>query len=239
MNRSLSSTVIGIPIYPNANILDITGLYQVFSNPLIAAKVLLIAASTDPVATVEGLKLVPDTTFDHCPPFDILFVPGGPGQYDMMVDNQYMSFLRARGASAQYVTSVCVGALLLAWAGLLDGCQATTHWDSIPCLELFPNVRVVPGFPRYVIDGNRVTGGGVSAGLDEALQLAALVAGETTAEQIQLLLQYAPVPPFDAGDPSTAPPTVIQSVTQRLQPTQTKRSEQIKQLLGKKAKVKR
>jgi transcriptional regulator GlxA family with amidase domain len=153
-----------------------------------------------------------------------------------MVDDAYIGFLKRQGQSAKYVGSVCVGALLLAAAGLLDGYKATTHWASIPCLQLFPEIEVVPMYPRCVVDRKgecmRFTGGGVSAGIDEALEIVGIIAGQDLAQAIQLLLQYAPRPPFDCGDPASASPAVYDKVWQAMKPTTRKRMKQIEQMLN-------
>jgi len=230
---------IGIPIYPHATLLDITGPYQVFASPFWRTDVKLVAASTAPVPTDEGARLVPDVAFEECPPLDMLFVPGGPGQYDMMVDDRYLGFLRRQGQSAKHVSSVCTGALLLAVAGLLDGFKATTHWAAITCLQLFQDIQVVPAHPRFVVDRKddhtRITGGGVSSGIDEALEIARIVAGPDVARDIQLVLQYAPKPPFSDGDPLSASGSVYDSVWVALKPLERKRLQQIEQILSEEA----
>lgn len=229
MSTRDTSCTVCIPIFPDATILDIVGPWQVFSS--LPVTQFLVAASRAPVTTAEKLTVVPDFDFGDCPEFDVLMVPGGRGQIGAMEDPAYMDFLRRRGPGARYVTSDCTGALLLAWAGLLDGCTATTHWASLPCLKLFPNVTVAEGYPRYVVDGNRITGGGVSSGIDQALEIARLVFGKDAAQRAQLLIQYAPHPSFDAGDPTTAPARVVQEARAALQPTIDRRIEQIERLL--------
>lgn len=227
---------IGMPIYPDANLLDITGPYQVFATPFWNTSVKLVAASSAPVKTLEGMSLFPDVTFDDCPPLDMLFVPGGPGQYDMMADGQYIGFLKRQGQSAKYVASVCTGALLLAAAGLLDGYKATTHWAAIPCLQLFPEIEVMPMYPRYVVDRKgdsvRITGGGVSSGIDEAFEIVSIIAGQDAAQDIQLFLQYAPRPPFNGGDPATASPSAYDTVWAAMKPMAQKRIKQVEQMLN-------
>lgn len=220
-----------IPIFPNFTILDVVGPWQVFS-AIPGVTQYLAAASTAPVVSKEKMTVVPDHDFACCPEFDVLMVPGGPGQVEAMVDPAYMDFLRTRGPRARWVTSDCVGALLLAWAGLLDGYRATTHWASVSALALFPHVTVASGYPRYVVDRNRVTGGGVSSGIDQALELARMILGDDAAQQAQLLIQYAPAPPFGSGDPCGAPPHVVEEVETTLAPIVRRRREQIIHLLG-------
>jgi transcriptional regulator GlxA family with amidase domain len=212
--------VIGIPVYDGVDLLDVTVPWELFnwmaqiegdapSGGRRKATV-LVSADGDAVRTRDGLRLTVDMRLEESPDLDVLWVPGGaPVRLQvLMQDARFIRFLQAQSQNAQWVTSVCEGALLLAAAGLLDGYRATTHWAFIPCLALFPNIRVANGFPRYVVDRNRVTGGGVSAGLDEGLQLVSLLAGDIVARKVQLNIQYHPDPPFDDGDPSTAKPPV-------------------------------
>lgn len=236
---TMTTPTIAIPIFPSVNVLDVTGPVQVFATPIFPSTVTLVARDDAPIKTSEGVRLVPDATYASCPQADILLVPGGPGISDVMKDELFMAFIRTQGASAKFVASTCTGSLLLGLAGLLDGYKATTHWDSIPCLRLFPNVTVADGYPRFVVDGNRVTAAGVSAGLDAALQLLSLLpnAGPTVAQEVELLLQYAPRPPFVAGDPSIAPPSIVRTVTSALSNTQRARMKEIREILGERSMV--
>jgi cyclohexyl-isocyanide hydratase len=167
----------------------------------------LIGPGTDRVVTSwEGVPLTPTATFDDPPKLDMLFVPGGsdlignvivPGQ---LGHNPYLDFLAAQ-ANTQWICSVCSGALLLAAAGLLRGYTCTTHWAFAEVLRLFPGVTVVNDYPRYVRDRNRVTGAGVSSGIDQSLYLTSEIAGPDVARLCQLKMQYRPDPVLHGGDP--------------------------------------
>ncbi len=220
-----------MPIYPKVAVLDIAGPVQVFG-VVPGLKCLLVAADKNPVQTAEGVLITPDVSFADCPSCTVLMVPGGSGQVEMMVDPAYQGFLKTQAAQAEVVSSVCVGSLLLAVAGLLDGYNATTHWAALSCLQLFPEVRVMPGYPRFVRDRNRVTGGGVSAGIDAALEVVRGLAGDAVADEAELILQYVSEPPFCQGDPLKANPVVLDAATDRLKPLEQARLQQIERLLG-------
>ena len=213
--------VVGIPLYEGFDSLDVLGPYQVFT--LLGTgfvKPCLVAETSAPVTSFEGVSIVPDYSFDDCPRLDVPYVPGGPGVDALFAetnidDNPFLSFLRGQIDGATLVCSVCTGALLLAAVGGLDGLSATTHWAYKTALGVFPQVTVADGFPRFVIDGSRVTGGGISSGIDQGLAIAALIAGPEQAAGVQLAMQYAPDPPFDDGDPSTASPRVLHDVSSR------------------------
>jgi cyclohexyl-isocyanide hydratase len=149
------------------------------------------------------------TALAECPPLDVLVVPGGPGQARLMGDADVLGFLREKGGAARYVTSVCTGSLLLGAAGLLDGYEATTHWAF---MDLLPWFGARPVRRRVVIDRNRITGGGVTAGIDFALHLAAEVAGEREAKRLQLALEYDPAPPFRSGHPDVSDAELVADV---------------------------
>jgi cyclohexyl-isocyanide hydratase len=165
------------------------------------------------VETDRGLTIAPTTTFATCPPLDVFVVPGGPGQQDLMDDDEVLEFLRAQADDAQYITSVCTGSLVLGAAGLLRGKRATCHWAA---LEHLPLLGAIPVKQRVVVDGNVVTGAGVASGIDFALALAGILEGETAAREIQLQIEYDPAPPFDSGSPSTAPADVVAALRSRL-----------------------
>jgi len=200
--------VIGMILFPGLTQLDLTGPYEVFTR-IPGAKVLLIAETTEVVKADTGLLFTPNMSFDEAPQLDVLCMPGGRGVFDAMQNAKLVQFLQQQGEHAKYITSVCTGALILAAAGLLDGYKATTHWLSLGLLSLF-NIQVVD--ERVVVDRNRVTGGGVTAGIDFGLQLAAIIAGENVAKEIQLMMEYNPAPPFDSGSPKTADKETVDSV---------------------------
>lgn len=195
----------GLLLYPNLTQLDLTGPYEVFSHAP-GAKVHLIWKTLDPVRSETGLTILPDTTFETCPRLDVICVPGGPGQIDLMEDEETLAFLRAKAEEVEYVTSVCVGSLVLGAAGLLDGYRATSYWMAVDRLEKF---GAVPVRERVVIDRNRITGGGVTAGIDFALYTIAEMYSERVAKTIQLGIEYQPAPPFNSGSPETADPEIV------------------------------
>ena len=221
-------TTIGFILFPRLTQLDLTGPYEVFAR-LPDTQVLLLAKTLDPIVTEKGLSILPNGTFDTAPQLDVLCVPGGPGINECLQDEVLLQFLRQQSQEARYVTSVCTGALILAAAGLLDGYKATTHWLSLDLLRQFGvDVRT----ERVVQDRNRITGGGVTAGIDFGLTIAAALFDQTTAESIQLMMEYNPQPPFDSGHPSTARQEVIEKVEQSAAPYQEER-KRIVQDLGK------
>jgi cyclohexyl-isocyanide hydratase len=206
-------------MFPNMTQLDLTGPHEVLAR-MPDAEVHLIAANKRPVISERGLSIVPTTTFDDAPALDILFVPGGPGVNAMMESDALLEFLRVKSEHARYVTSVCTGALLLGAAGLLRGYRATTHWLSLDVLSLF---CAIPVKERVVIDRNRITGGGVTAGIDFSLVVARELFGAAVAEEIQLLLEYDPQPPFQSGSSDTAPRDIVAKVTAARDRIQTER----------------
>jgi len=194
------SIAIGFLVFPDVQQLDLTGPYEVLAS-LPAATMHLVWKSTAPIVSATGLVLQPTATFASCPALDLLCVPGGRGVNALMEDSETLAFVRRQAAAARYVTSVCTGALVLAAAGLLHGRRATTHWGAFDLLSRF---GAVPTQGRIVRDGHFITAGGVTAGIDFGLVIAAELAGRTEAETIQLSLEYAPDPPFNAGTPETA-----------------------------------
>ncbi|KVC97940.1 dimethylglycine dehydrogenase [Burkholderia ubonensis] len=216
---------IGFLVFPGVQQLDLTGPHDVLASlPDTAAH--LVWKTREPVASSSGLALTPGHTFADCPPLDVICIPGGTGITDLLSDRETLDFVRERSAAARYVTSVCTGALLLGAAGLLRGRRATTHWAFHALLE---PLGAVPVRERVVRDGNLFTGGGVTAGIDFALTIAAELAGDDEAQAIQLELEYAPAPPFDAGSPDTAPAGVVTRVRERSAANLARRRQAIEQ----------
>jgi transcriptional regulator GlxA family with amidase domain len=206
---------IGIPVYPGVDLLDVAAPFELFNWMASSLKdqrdvsVDLIAQTTGQILTRDGLVLVPHKTFIERPALELLWVPDGdPGALKaQMADRTFMEYLVSASTNAEYIASVCEGALLLAEAGLLDGYRATTHWAFLPCFQKYQKIQVVQGNPRFVVDdrngtkGIRVTGGGISSGLDEALELIRRIAGLDVAEEAQLTTQYLPKPPINVAIP--------------------------------------
>ncbi|MEG4351299.1 DJ-1/PfpI family protein [Microcoleus sp. LAD1_D5] len=200
---------IGLVIFPGMTQLDMTGPYQVFSM-MPDTRVLLLWKTLEPVTSSEGMTILPTATFNDCPSLDVLCVPGGAiGQVEMMQDAEVLEFLRQQGKTAKYITSVCTGSLILAAAGLLQGYRAACHWAFRDHLAM---LGVEVGTQRVVVDRNRITGGGVTAGIDFGLVVVGTLCGEETAKMIQLLLEYNPAPPFNAGSPESAGEILVEQV---------------------------
>src|SRR5690242_9799338 len=193
---------IGFVIFPDLTQLDFTGPLQVLSR-LPQSVIHIVAKSASPVPSDCGLGLVPTHTFANCPSLDLICVAGGSeGVAAIINDRETIEFVRHQAAAAKYVTSVCTGAFVLGVAGLLRGRRATTHWAYT---DLLPLVGATHEKARVVKDGNVITGGGVTAGIDFGLSVIAEIAGETTAKRIQLGIEYDPAPPFDSGHPDKSP----------------------------------
>jgi cyclohexyl-isocyanide hydratase len=198
-------------LYPGLTQLDLTGPYEVFSR-MPGATVSLVAASSAPVRSEWGLTITPNRTFREGGLVDILCVPGGWSVNEQLENEEMLTFLRAHEGHARYFTSVCSGALILGAAGLLRGYRATTHWMSLDMLRSF---GAEPVNERVVVDRNRITGGGVTAGIDFGLVVAAELFGASVAQEIQLAIEYQPSPPFRSGLPSDAPASVREAVLGR------------------------
>jgi cyclohexyl-isocyanide hydratase len=213
----------GMLVFPNLTQLDLTGPYEVLAR-LPDAETLLLWKTLEPVRSEHGLTILPTATFNSCPTLDLVFVPGGPGINPLLEDAEVLVFLRRAAAEARYVVAVCTGSLVLGAAGLLRAKRATSHWMSRDLLRSF---GAEPVAERVVVDGKFFTGGGVTAGIDVALTVAAEIAGKDTAEAIQLGIEYDPAPPFASGSPERANPEVVAAVRAGAEPRQRDRAERI------------
>jgi cyclohexyl-isocyanide hydratase len=216
MNETRPSTQlrIGSLIFPRVDQIDFTGPFEVFSR-IPNATCLIIAKERGPLRDGRGLILTPEKTFAEVGQLDVLHVAGGPGQEALMDDEETLLFIRRQSINATYIFSVCTGALILGAAGLLRGKKVTTHWAAFQLLSYF---GANPVDERVVLDGNLVSAAGVTAGIDGALRVAALLCGTQKAQEIQLDIQYAPDPPFNSGSVATAPPEVVNAVRAAYQP---------------------
>ena len=197
---------IGIVLFPRVTQLDFTGPLQVFSS-IPGATVHLIWKRIEQVASDSVMAITPTVTFADCPQLDVICVPGGLGTDDAVNDEEILAFLKQQAEGAKYVTSVCTGSLVLGAAGLLKGYRASTHWTAMDGLAPFV---AIPTKTRVCVDRNRVTGGGVTAGIDFALTLVSIMVDRRTAEAIQLQIEYDPKPPFPGGTPLTSEPSVVE-----------------------------
>lgn len=217
---------IGSLLFDGLDQIDLTGPFEVFAQ-LSNSTYQLYGTSLEPVRDGHGLTLRADATLDQAPQLDLLHVPGGAGQEALMDDEAVLNWIRHQAAGARCVFSVCTGALVLGAAGLLVGRRATTHWAS---LHLLPYFGATPVPDRVVFDGDFVFSGGVTAGIDGALSVAAQLRGEREAMAIQLLMQYAPEPPFSAGTPATAPADVLDAATAKVAPLTARREVTAKRI---------
>jgi cyclohexyl-isocyanide hydratase len=213
-------------LFPNVTQLDLTGPVQVLSR-LGNARLDLVWKTLEPVQTDAGFAILPTATLADVDRADILCVPGGFGVNGVIADDAAMDWVTRIGREAQWVTSVCSGSLILGAAGLLDGYRAGCHWGQRHMLPLF---GATPVAERVVIDCNRVTGGGVTAGIDFALTLTALLRGEAHAKAVQLSLEYDPRPPFDSGTPERAGPDIVAAVERRIQTLVPSRDDDLRAL---------
>ncbi len=205
---------IGFILFPNLTQLDLTGPAEVFCR-MPGAEVHLLWKDLQPVASDRGIRILPTTTFADCPPLDMICVPGGPGQVALMEDDDTLAFLIRIAQGCRLVTSVCTGSLVLGAAGLLTGLRATSHWASLDQLAL---LGAIPVAERVVQDGNRITGAGVTSGIDFALTVVAGLLGDEAAQSIQLQMEYDPAPPFHTGSPRSAPAAMVAAARESLKP---------------------
>jgi cyclohexyl-isocyanide hydratase len=201
--------------------LDLTGPYEVLAR-MSRVEIALVAKSREPVTSDTGLRIVPTHTFADAPPCDVLFVPGGPGVNEAMLDPEVIAFVQR---PAERITSVCTGSLILGAAGLLQSYGATTHWNSV---EFLPQLRARIVDERVVVDRNRITGAGVSSGIDFALALVAELRGADAAKAIQLAIEYDPQPPY-AGSPKKAEPEIVERVRANAAPMIERRRKAVEE----------
>ncbi len=202
----MSKLRVGIYLFENMTMMDAYAPLQMFAF-VDAFETFTFAKTREAFPSDCGALLTPHYGFEDCPDIDVLVVPGGGNTLQQMRDREVIDFIRRAGENARHVTSVCTGALILAEAGLLDGYEAATHWAYREVLEAYDQVTVVD--KRVAIDRNRITGGGITAGLDFALTVIAELTDEPTAHVMQLLFEYRPQPPFSSGGPEAAPPEVV------------------------------
>lgn len=202
----LQQYIVGLVMYPGMTALDIVGPQTVFSS-LPGIKIHRVWKALEPIKTDDGMMIVPDTTFADCPTLDVICVGGGLEQAAVVDDLQVLEFFKKQGSTAKFITSVCGGSVFLAKAGLLQGYRAATHWAM---RDELAKLGVEVGTDRVVIDRNRITGGGVTAGIDFGLTIAATLYGEEAAKIAQLMMEYDPAPPYDVGSPEKAGSELVQ-----------------------------
>jgi len=205
--RQVKHLTIGALIFPRMDQIDLTGPFEVLSR-IPNSTIHVIAKTKSPLRDIQGLILTPEMSIAEAPELDVLLVPGGYGQQQLMNDEEVLALIRNHFAAGRLVFSVCTGALLCGAAGILRRRQATTHWSAWNLLRYY---GATPARSRVVVDGNLVTAAGVTAGIDAALVVASLLRGEAVAQEIQLSIQYAPNPVFHSGTPDTAPAEVLQA----------------------------
>lgn len=214
---------IGLLCFPSITQLDMMGPAHVFAS---VGTVHLLWKKIEPITSDTNIILTPSTTFGDCPQLDVICIPGGYGTNELVLDEEVLDFVRRQAKGARFITSVCTGSLVLGAAGLLQGYRATSHWIA---REILPIFGAIPVNERVCIDRNRVTGAGVTAGIDFALTLVSMLVDRETAEGIQLRTEYDPAPPFNSGSPDTASPEVLARARERFAPSQVGRIASAKQ----------
>ena len=212
---------IGSLLFEGVDQIDLTGPFEVLSR-IPNSTCRIYGKTAESVRDLKGLRLTPDAALAAAPPLDVLHVPGGFGQEALMEDAEVLAWIRQQAAGACSIFSVCTGALLCGAAGLLKGRRATTHWASF---HLLPFFGAIPVNERVVVDGNWVFAAGVTAGIDGALRLAAVLRGDQVAQAIQLQMAYAPEPPFNSGTPDTAPAAILKQARQSVQDITAQREQ--------------
>ncbi|MGN8150824.1 DJ-1/PfpI family protein [Agrobacterium sp. 22094] len=216
----------GFLVFPNIQQLDLTGPYEVFASAQDSA-VHLVWKDKSPVRSVTGISFTPDVDFDDSPQFDVLCIPGGGGVNALLGDEEVLEFIRSQAKGARFITSVCTGSLVLGAAGLLKGKRAATHWNA---MDFLPHFGATPVHERVVKDGNLITAGGVTSGIDFGLSLLAELMGREEAEIVQLSLEYAPAPPFHSGTPQEASPDVLEKAKGRIARSRQERERLVAQI---------
>jgi len=219
---------IGFLLFPRVTQLDLTGPAQILSR-VPDAQIHLVWKERAPVVTDAGFSIVATDTLSSCPPLHVLCVPGGFGVAELLGDQEVLRWLRQQAQTAKYITSVCTGSLALGAAGLLEGYDAACHWAW---RELLPEFGAKPVAQRVVRDRNRISGGGVTAGIDFGLTLAAELCGDEQARMIQLGFEYDPQPPFDCGSPEKAGPERVERYRQVIKPIFDDRVARVKAALA-------
>ena len=220
---------IGSLLFEGIDQIDLTGPFEVLSR-IPNATYSIYGKTVASVRDVKGLRLAPDAALADAPPLDVLHVPGGYGQEELMEDAEVLGWIRQQAAGACSIFSVCTGALICGAAGLLKGRRATTHWSAFHLLPLF---GAIPVDERVVVDGAWVFAAGVTAGIDGALRLAAELRGEAAAQAIQLHMVYAPEPPFDSGTPETAPAAIVDAARRSVRPITAQREQTARRVAAK------
>jgi len=197
-----------IPLFPGVTQLDFTGPAQMFAQ-VPDATICVVSESGASIKTDSGFSILPGHDFHNCPQADLICIPGGPGVFTAINNGALVSFVDRQCETAQYLTSVCTGAFILGAAGRLQGKRATTHWGYTSALEVC-GAEFTPG--RIVMDGNLITAGGVTSGIDFSLAVIARIWGERVAKAIQLRMEYNPAPPFTGGHPGASEPAILAEV---------------------------
>jgi cyclohexyl-isocyanide hydratase len=216
---------VGLLLFPKITQLDLAGPYEVFCR-MPGAAVHLLWKDTQPIRSEWGLELRPDTMFEDCPALDVFCVPGGGGVFELLGDDVLIDTVGAIAKRSRFVTSVCTGAFLLGAAGLLAGKRATTHWASRDLLRGF---GAIPDESRIVTDGNLITSGGITSGIDFGLHIAAQLVGVEQAKEIQLAMEYDPAPPFASGSPRVAEPAVLARFSEGIRERQQRRAALVRE----------
>lgn len=219
------TTTIGFLVFPGMQLLDMAGPYEVYSS-LSDCDIRMFWKTREPVTCSAGMRFYPTSILEDALPMDVLCIPGGVGINQLLTDEQVITWVQQQALSAQLLTAVCTGSLLFGIAGLLKGRRATTHWRYRDLLTEFGAISVKG---RVVRDGNLITSTGVTSGIDLGLVVAEALRGQAAAEEVQLAMEYMPEPPFQAGNPETAPENIVEMVRHRTRNIYAERARIIEQ----------